>query len=120
VATPVWISRLAYHPSKRLRLLAILLPLIEEIKDAIRRRTVDREKAKVGISFLGQPMGRALHAKLKTANESWKNSRDDTTLVAEVVTLSEQLGKQGPGDSLPKRLNRQDLDLLSFLSSDRL
>ena len=39
----------------------------EEIKDAIRRRTVDREKAKTCISFLGQPMGRALHAKLKTA-----------------------------------------------------
>ena len=58
----------------------------EEIKDAIRRRTVDREKAKAGISFLGQPMGRALHAKLKTANENWKNSRDDATLVEEVAS----------------------------------
>ena len=37
----------------------------EEIKDAIRRRTVDREKAKTCISFLGQPMGRSLHAKLR-------------------------------------------------------
>src|SRR5438132_823893 len=53
----------------------------EEIKDAIRRRTVDREKAKAGIGFLGQPMGRALHAKLKTANENWKTSKDDATLV---------------------------------------
>ena len=60
----------------------------EEIKDAIRRRTVDREKAKTCISFLGQPMGRALHAKLKTAHESWKASKDDATLVEEVANLS--------------------------------
>ncbi len=30
----------------------------EELKDAIRRRTVDREQAKTCIGFLGQPMGR--------------------------------------------------------------
>ena len=65
----------------------------EEIKDAIRRRSVDREKAKTCISFLGQPMGRALHAKLKTAYEGWKSSRDDSALVEEVATLSEQFGK---------------------------
>jgi hypothetical protein len=41
----------------------------EGIKDAIRRRTVNREKAKASINFLGQPMGRALHVKLKTAQE---------------------------------------------------
>ena len=38
---------------------------------------MDREKAKTCISFLGQPMGRALHVKLKTANENWKYSSDD-------------------------------------------
>ena len=42
----------------------------EEIKDAIRRRTVDREKAKTCIGFLGQPMGRALHVKLREAFEA--------------------------------------------------
>src|SRR6266436_4587976 len=68
----------------------------EGIKDAIRRRTVDREKAKTCISFLGQPMGRALHAKLKTANDNWKASKDDATLVEEVAGLSEQFGKQRP------------------------
>src|SRR5215472_3858992 len=31
--------------------------------DPVRRRSVDREKAKARIRFLGQPMGRALHAK---------------------------------------------------------
>lgn len=86
----------------------------EEIKDAIRRRTVDREKAKAGISFLGQPMGRALHAKLKTANENWKTSKDDATLVDEVVTLAEQFGKQKADDSPLKRLGREDLELVCF------
>jgi SNF2 family DNA or RNA helicase/HKD family nuclease len=86
----------------------------EEIKDAIRRRRVDREKAKSCISFLGQPMGRALHAKLKTAHESWKESRDDGALVDEVVTLSEQFGKQREDDAPVKRLSREDLKLICF------
>ena len=73
----------------------------EEIKDAIRRRSVDREKAKTCIGFLGQPMGRALHAKLKTANENWKVSKDDAMLVEEVASISEQFGKQRSVDDWP-------------------
>lgn len=86
----------------------------EEIKDAIRRRSVDREKAKACISFLCQPMGRALHAKLKTAHDSWKESRDDVALVDEVVMLSEQFGKQRADDAPLKRLRREDLELICF------
>ena len=86
----------------------------EEIKDAIRRRSVDREKAKTCISFLGQPMGRALHAKLKTANENWKASKDDATLVEEVASLSEQFGKQRSTDAGVKPLCREDLELICF------
>jgi hypothetical protein len=86
----------------------------EEIKDAIRRRTVDREKAKACISFLGQPMGRALHLKLKAAQESWKASAYDTALVEEVVTLADQFGKQKSGDTAVKRLCREDLELICF------
>jgi superfamily II DNA or RNA helicase len=86
----------------------------EEIKDAIRRRSVDREKAKTCISFLGQPMGRALHVKLKTAHDTWKESRDDGALVDEVVRLSEQFGKQRADDAPLKRLNREDLELICF------
>lgn len=84
----------------------------EEIKDAIRRRSVDREKAKACISFLGQPMGRALHAKLKTIHEHWKSSRNDATLVEEVAVLSEQFGKQRADDETIKRLRREVLELI--------
>ena len=86
----------------------------EEIKDAIRRRTVDREKAKACISFLGQPMGRALHAKLKAAHESWKALRDDAVLVEDVVGLSEQFGKQAGDAPTLRRLRREDLELICF------
>jgi len=86
----------------------------EEIKDTIRRRSVDREKAKASISFLGQPMGRALHAKLKAAHEKWRSSRDDAALVDEVVGLSEQFGKQRSDDAPLKRLVREELELICF------
>ena len=86
----------------------------EGIKEAIRRRSVDREKAKTCISFLGQAMGRALHTKLKAANEAWKESKDDAKLVAEVTSLSEQFGKQKQGDGTVKRLSREDLELICF------
>ena len=86
----------------------------EEIKDAIRRRSVDRERAKTCINFLGQPMGRALHVKLKTAQDTWRESADDAALVDDVVTLAEQFGKQRPADGTIKRLNREDLELICF------
>ena len=63
------------------------------VKDAIRRRTVDRETAKTCIAFLGQPMGRGIHVKLRAAFDAWKDSRNDADLVTEVHRLSEQFGK---------------------------
>ena len=86
----------------------------EEIKNAIRRRTVDREKAKTCIGFLGQPMGRALHVKLKAVHESWKASKADAALVDEVLTLADQFGKEKPTDAAFKRIRREDLELICF------
>ena len=86
----------------------------EEIKDAIRRRSVDRENAKACINFLGQPMGRALHAKLKAAHATWQDSGDDATLVEEVASLSQQFGKLAASDGPMKQLRREDLELICF------
>jgi superfamily II DNA or RNA helicase/HKD family nuclease len=85
----------------------------EEIKDAI-RRTVDRDQAKACLNFLGQPMGRALHVKLRAAQETWKESRDDAALVEEVVLLAERFGKQRAAEGAVKRLSREDLELICF------
>jgi hypothetical protein len=59
-------------------------------------------------------MGRALHAKLKTANDNWKSSNDDAELIEEVVSLSEQFGKQKSDDAGVKRLRREELELVCF------
>ena len=85
-----------------------------EVKDAIRRRSVERDIAKTCLTFLGQPMGRALHAKLKSAYDSWKQTSDDVAMVVEVHRLSEQFGKERPAVSGTKRLNREDLELICF------
>jgi len=55
-----------------------------------------------------------LHVKLKTAQESWKESGDDAALVEEVVMLAEQFGKQRAADGTVKRLSREDLELICF------
>jgi hypothetical protein len=86
----------------------------EELKDAIRRRTVDREQAKSCIGFLGQPMGRSLHARLREAYESWSETQDDPALLATVLTMAEQFGKDRPTAAETKRLRREDLESICF------
>lgn len=87
----------------------------EELKDALRRQAVDREVAKTAIRFLGQPMGRSLHAKLKNIHESWSSSRDDGALLTSVALLADEFSKDRP--TLPaagSALSREDLTLICF------
>jgi SNF2 family DNA or RNA helicase len=87
----------------------------EELKDAIRRRSVDRDKAKRCLGFLGQSMGKALHVKLREAFASWSETKDDAILLAEVLKLAEQFGKDRPKPpSQTKRLAKEDLELICF------
>lgn len=86
----------------------------EELKDAIRRRTVEREQAKACIAFLGQAMGRSIHAKLREAYGSWQESNDDAALLASVLALAVEFGKDRPSASNVKRLRREDLELVCF------
>ncbi len=86
----------------------------EELKDALRRQKVDRELAKSAIRFLGQPMGRSLHQKLKSIFEAWSSSGNDVELLAAVALLAEEFSKQKPvGPSLIS-LRREDLTLVCF------
>jgi hypothetical protein len=86
----------------------------EELKDAIRRGTGDRDAAKAGIRFLGQPMGRSLHARLKAAYEGWSKSKDDKALVAVVTGLADQFAKDRTGPPNGQRLRREELELICF------
>ncbi|HUY36007.1 MAG TPA: helicase-related protein [Pirellulales bacterium] len=88
--------------------------LAEELKDALRRRTVDRELAKRAIRFLGQPMGRALHMKLKGLYETWTTARDDVALLAATVVMADEFGKERPSPTASVVLRRGNLTLVCF------
>jgi hypothetical protein len=85
------------------------------LKDALRRQSVDRTVAKETIRFLGQPMGRALHKKLKDAHQEWSASRDDSALLDAVSALAAEFSKNRPTTTQAKgALGREDLTLICF------
>jgi hypothetical protein len=86
----------------------------EELKDALRRQTVDRERTKNSLRFLGQPMGRSIHVKLRKAYESWSDGRDDQQLLAVVSTLAEEFAKDRPPPDSARVTRREDLQLICF------
>ncbi|MBW3539976.1 MAG: helicase [Planctomycetes bacterium] len=86
----------------------------EELKDALRRQKVDRDLAKEAIRFLGQPMGRSLHRKLKSAWDEWSASRDDGVLVARMALLAGEFSKDRPSTESTASLRREDLTLVCF------
>ncbi|MFN0054550.1 MAG: hypothetical protein ACKV0T_20435, partial [Planctomycetales bacterium] len=86
----------------------------EELKDALRRQSVDRNVAKETIRFLGQPMGRALHNKLKDAHQEWSASRDDKALLEDVSALAGEFSKERPTTEAKGALCRDDLTLICF------
>ncbi|WP_417374554.1 helicase-related protein [Gimesia maris] len=94
----------------------IQLTITETVKDALRRRSegVNRGDAKTCITFLGQPMGRGLHTKLKAAYGDWNKERNDSELVTNVVTLAGEFGKEEIQNSTVKQLSQDDLELICF------
>ena len=88
--------------------------IAEELKDAIRGGSVDRNLAKRGIGFLGQAMGRSVVQKLRKAHQSWSESRDNAELLAKVAELAEEFGKERPKSGQGPRLRQEDLELICF------
>ncbi len=88
--------------------------IAEELKDALRRQTVDRELAKRCIRFLGEPMGRALHVKLRNAYDGWAAVRDDAVLLQAVADLADEFSKPKQSPATSTALQRNDLQLICF------
>lgn len=86
----------------------------EELKNCLRRRSIDREQAKSCIAFLSQPMGRGLHVKLKEIYEAWATSHDDADLLSSVGGLADQFGKEWQPSTTPKGLKGNELDLICY------
>jgi hypothetical protein len=80
--------------------------LAEELKDALRRQAADREVTKRAIRFLGQPMGRSLHLKLRDAHQQWQSDRDHGALLTIVARLAEEFSKLRPTNLTTARLTR--------------
>ena len=86
----------------------------EELKDALRRQVADREITKKAIRFLGQPMGRSLHLKLRDAHQQWQSDRDHGGLLTTVADLAEEFSKVRQTSPANERLKREDLTLVCF------
>jgi hypothetical protein len=86
----------------------------EELKNAIRRGSADRERAKAALRFLAQPAGPFVIKKMKAAFQAWSENRQDQALLADVSSLESDFGKGPPGDTPASVLRREDLKLVCF------
>ncbi len=86
----------------------------EELKNAIRRGSVEREKAKEAIRFLAQPAGPFIIKKLRTAFRDWTDTHEDSVLLETILRLASDFGKTDPPDSAGASLAREDLKLICF------
>ncbi len=87
----------------------------EELKNALRRTSVDREAAKEAIKFLLQPMARFAVTRLRKAYSSFGEGKDDVALLQAVQTLSEDYAKdRNRSDPITGILHREDLQLICF------
>lgn len=75
----------------------IQLTLAEDLKQALRRGTVDRERTRPVLQFLGQPVGRSLVQKFKTLRKDWDDRRDDSVLLAELTRMMGDYAKDAAG-----------------------
>jgi hypothetical protein len=62
----------------------------------------------------GTADGPGLARQVEDRPRNWKTAKDDSALVEEVVTLSEQFGKRREDDGAIRRLCREDLELIRF------
>lgn len=87
----------------------------EELKNAIRRGTVDRDQAKAAIKYLAQPMARFAVTRLKKAHAAWSDAENDKGLLEAVTSLATDYSKEANGKDADEALmRREDLGLICF------
>jgi hypothetical protein len=88
--------------------------MAENVKNALRRGGVEREKAKAALHFLSEPAGKGLLSRLKETHRAWTESRDDNALIAQLLQLSLEYGKGGQDGTDGAPLDRTNLHLVCF------
>ena len=86
----------------------------EELKNAIRRGTVDRERAKSAIRFLAQPVGPFVIKKMKSAYRALQQTRNDQAFLDEIAQLDRDFGKDSAGSRPVPTMGCEDLKLICF------
>lgn len=86
----------------------------EELKNAIRRNSVDREQAKAAIRFVAQPAGPFVIKKLKAALQELQTGKQDQLLLEGITKLEADFGKESATTFHSNCLDRQDLKLICF------
>ena len=85
----------------------------EELKNAIRRGSVDREQAKAAIRYLAEPARPAAIRELKRAHKRWTDDQQDQGFLETVSRLASDFGRGDPA-ALTASLLREQLRLVCF------
>lgn len=88
--------------------------IAEELKNAIRRGSVDRDQAKAMIRFLAQPAGPFLIRRMRTAYKGWSEDRQDAALLEQIGQWAQDFGKADAEGQIGTALRREDLKLVCF------
>ena len=88
--------------------------LAEEIKNMLRRASVDRLKAKRVLQFLDQPFGRSLINQATELRNSWQKHGDDQRFVDALSVMVDEFGRQAAGAANRPPLAREELSLVCF------
>ncbi len=86
--------------------------IAEDLKSALRRGAVERERVKAVLPFLGQGVGRAVILKLRDARRGWEQTRDDGRLLRDVEGLLLEYSKEMR--ECQSEIGRHDLQLVCF------
>ncbi|WP_146571433.1 C-terminal helicase domain-containing protein [Botrimarina hoheduenensis] len=86
----------------------------EQLKDFLRKQSVDRETAKAAIRFLSQPVGKSIHAKLRSSLDTWRESQEDDALCGAIKALADEFSRESRYGSKSSGLHRDQLTLICF------
>jgi hypothetical protein len=98
----------------------VQLSTAEELKNALRRGSVERRSTMEVLRFLEQPTGRATIARLKDLRQAWADHKDDRRYVDELSAVAAEYRKSDPNEAqdsatdsraAPTRLLRIHFDL---------
>lgn len=88
--------------------------IAEEIKNMLRRTSVDRAKAKRALRFLDQAFGRSLINQAAELRAAWRDGHDDQAFVDAICGLAGEFGREPVKTIDQTAITRDQLRLVCF------